>query len=347
MDLTLGAPLTQPALDERRAATTIVNWAIATIAVTLAARTGLAELDGSAAGGLGLAALWLVIDAVRAGVPVRWAIVGAATFFAALPHADLTSSAVVTTLGMTGAITLRQRPILAGFLAGLALATHRPDAILALLVGIGLPWRAALSFAAVALLGGAAVGGVPSGSSLLGVWPWRCVPRRLGTAIPLASVALGLFGLTRAVRPRETAPVAIGRLIPLGAGIVVAWLGTYHPPRPPLYNAPSGLAMWGLTAALVGTAIHVARTRPSTALQMAVALGVGGLVVTGLRTVPVGSGAACGQLLASPAVLWLLAMGLVHLVRDLCTEVIHPWMPRVVDALLVLQLIWLAGFVHR
>jgi len=196
-------------------------------------------------------------------------------------------------------------------------------------------------FLAIAGLGVVAM--LLAGPPALAVAPWRCAPQRLGAAIPLAPLALGVYGLHQAARPPEMAPAVLGRVGPLGAGIVVAWLGTYHPPPPPLYNLPAGIAMWGLSAAGLGVALRLVRHGAPPPLRMALALGIGAGLVAGLSPTPGSDAASCASWLASPTVLWLLATGLIRLAGP-TAELSGA---RLVDGLLLLQVVWQAGFVPR
>ncbi len=254
--------------------------------------------------GVTSAAALLVAGARRSGLPWHRALLGAATLVGALPHASLAPASLLSATGV-----------------GIAM------------VGATRPWLVATGLLLALGSGTLESSGSPE------LWPWPCAPRRLGTAVPLAAVAIGLYGLLLAIRPapRTATGTLLTRVGPLTAGIVVAWLGTWRPPRPPLYNLPSGLAMWGLTAGLLGCGIHLARGgRPSAEVRLALALGVLVLAVTAIRTQPLGLGPVCGQLEAPLAALWLLVFAMVRLAHE------SP-LPRVVDGLLVLQLIWMAG----
>ncbi|MEM6925740.1 MAG: hypothetical protein AAF602_02330 [Myxococcota bacterium] len=282
-----------------------VDAALATVAGTLALRSAVGTLDPSAAVGLGLTALLLVVAVRRAGIPWHRASIGAATLVAAWPHADLGSSSVCAAAGLAWAIVHRER-------AGWAV----PGVIVM----------------------GLAVAGAEV--TTVAAWPVTCVPRRLGTAMPLATVAIGGLGLALAVRPAAPPPgTLIARVGPMWAGIAAAWLGTWRPPRPPLYNLPSALAMWGLVAAATGIAIHLARGgRPGSDRMLAIGLGLTSVGLMAVRTQPLVEGPVCGQLLAPLAILWLLALALIRLAQAV------PLPTRVIDGLLLAQLVWMAGF---
>ncbi|MEO0605954.1 MAG: hypothetical protein AAF211_31285 [Myxococcota bacterium] len=265
----------------------------------------LGTLDLSAALGLGLAVGLLVAELRRAATPWHRALLGAATLVAALPHADLDPRSVWAAGGLAWLIVHRDRAGLAlpgGIVLGLAMA--RADV------------------------------------TTVATWPVACVPRRLGTAMPLAMVALGAFGLGLAVQPTGRGPgTSIARVGPMWVGIAAAWLGTWRPPRPPLYNLPSALAMWGLAAAATGTALHLMRGgRPGRDRRIAIGLAVGAGVLVTVRTQPLLGGAVCGQLLAPLAILWLLALAQIRLVEA------APAPARLIDGLLLAQLVWMAGF---
>jgi len=285
----------------------------------------------------------LVGAARRAGVAWQRAALGGATWLAAVPQMD---GAFLSAAGLAAAIVVRRHPLAAGLAAAIALSGDPTIGALALFVALAMPLRGAARFVAGLAAGGLI--GLAFGPPLpvFEVWPWFCGPRRLGNAMPLSWIALGLGGMALAVRGRPGGPLvtAVTRIAPLATGIVVAWLGTYHPPRPPLYNLPGGLAMWGLGASAAGACLFVARGGSAgPELRMALGLGLGAASVTALRTVPLGPGPVCGQLLASPAVVWLLALALVRLVALAAAR--HPGLGRWLDGALASQVLWLAGFV--
>lgn len=284
------------------------------IAAGAAARSlWLLPLDAGWTLGLLIAAALVAGVVLRSGASRPWAALAAATFLASLPHADLDKTALLGTLGV---------------LLGL-LARGGPRVVL---VGLG-----------VGILVVHAVGDART----LAVAPWRCPPRRLGTAIPLSFGAIGAFGMSIAALPAHDEPTGWRTLVertgPLVVGLAVVAAGTYHPPRPPLYNLPSGVAMGALGAVVTGLVLATARGRRS-CLDEWLAIGLGGttLALTALRTEGWGPGPPCGQVLAPLLGLALLSLAVPLLARPLVVR--RPSTAPIVEVAGLAQLAWMTGF---
>lgn len=306
------------AIDARRAATSIRDFATWSLAFGLASGS-LLRFGGGLAMGTAVIAVALCVGLVarRAGADRRAAGLGAATLIASLPHAALDGPA-----------------LLAAALWLLGLALRGP--LRATFVGAG--------FLAMAM--------PLTGAPELTPWPWQCLPRRLGTAMPLAWAIAGFAGLTVALAPSrdpDSRPLAtlLERVGPLAIGLTIVWLGTYHPPRPPLYNLPTSIAMaaggiW--IGALVATVAR--RERPQLVGWPLVGLGGAVIVTIGWRTEPLGPGPVCGQWLAPLGVLALLAVAQARgasWLRDRGGPVVD----RAIDLVALAQILWLAGFTTR
>ncbi len=175
-------------------------------------------------------------------------------------------------LGWSVALALRTErgaPVASGLLLAAAFLVKHSAAIFGFPLLLGLlvrHRRAALQFvlasagpalAVVLLLQWRSGGGfltylleVPS--SHIMVWERARVHtfRELGTALPAAVTVTGLSVYLWAVRQRQALPLWMAAVLPMAAGIGVAWVGTYYPP-PPETGAllvPTALAYWGVTA---------------------------------------------------------------------------------------------------
>ena len=156
-----------------------------------------------------------------------------------------------------------------GLLAAAFAMKHNLAAFgLPLLVGWGLRrgWRGALAFSVASA--------VPAGLLTLGLqwesdgaflryllhlpsqhpWTWRrawlFTPREVGTPLPFAAGAVGLWAVLAAMRRQSRVPMAVAAIVSVWAGMLVAWPGTYRPPGPQatVYNAPSSVAFWAFGA---------------------------------------------------------------------------------------------------
>ncbi|MEN0065815.1 MAG: hypothetical protein AAGA48_26990 [Myxococcota bacterium] len=288
-----------------------------------------------------LGSLVVTAVALHQGVRVRWALAMGVAFALAHPHMAMSTSDGLAALGLALAWRFRQTPWIAGLGAALALGSDLRVGVAALGVGLRFGGQDRWRFLGIAGLG--FVGA--DRPAVKGLWPWTCAPRRLGTALPLSWAALGLTGMAAAVRHRphdDTGMSAIlTRVGPLVAGLGLGWLGTYHPPRPPLYNLPSAIALWSIGAGLFGAWIHGGR-RTTPDQRAAFAIGIALLVGSGLRLQDLGPGPVCGQMLAMPAAIGVLALSLGALMeRMICVL-----SPRWLDLVLVAHLIWMAGFIR-
>ena len=176
-------------------------------------------------------------------------------------------------------------PVVAGLLLCASFLVKQNAAILGVPIALGLlllhGWRPAAQFvlasalpalAAVALLDWSSDGGfltwmvdVPASHVLLWTRARIDVPREWGTALP---VAWGLGGgalVLDAVR-HARAPRWLAAGLPVWAGMLAGWWGTYEVPLPGAQVLPIAYAFayWGVTAGIVALAMRLVtgRTRP-------------------------------------------------------------------------------------
>ncbi|MCB9688414.1 MAG: hypothetical protein H6735_25465 [Alphaproteobacteria bacterium] len=267
---------------------------------------------------------------------------------------------------VTGA---RGGPVASGLLLAAAVLTkHNALAFapaLALCAGWRGGWRSALTFLACALVPVVALtallqvrsGGmfltylleVPASHGRAWARAWPDTPRELGTplAVPLA-VICG-WQLIRAVREQRSFPAWAAAGLPVTAGTLSAWWGTYVPPADGsgVYNVPAAVAFFSLAAMPVAEGLLrvgqrddrlAGRPVDRRPLLEAWALGVTGLVVCAAMRMHDG-----GFVNVHAPMFWLITVGAGLLLAEARATSTGRW---VAAAAIVTHLFWVYGMIE-
>lgn len=249
---------------------------------------GLSPALGRAVSILGIlgAAAGVAHAARRQGAPLWLAGAGGVVLLGAWPHTgafyDLVrpDSLALGLLAWSIALVIdgrRGTPVAAGLLLAASflckhnMAAFGPALLLAVAWRDG--WRPALAFAAASAGPALAAVGwlqwasdghfltylleVPTShpSSWDRVWPGTL--RELGTPLPLATAVPALWLVALGLQRQRTWPMGLAAFLPVGAGMVAGWWGTYVPPpkESGMFNFPSSFAFWAVGAAPVAVAL--------------------------------------------------------------------------------------------
>ncbi|HHO49389.1 MAG TPA: hypothetical protein ENK18_00620 [Deltaproteobacteria bacterium] len=310
----------------------------------------------------------------RAGAPLRVALCAAVIFLGAYPHVGASYDLVrpdslgLALLGWAVALGLDARrgaEVASGLLLCAATLVQHTLAGFALpmALGIGLMqgWRAAGRFLGVALIPTGALGGwwqwrsdgaflaylveVPASQPRDWGRAWLAVPRELGTPLPLAVGAIGLWAVLSSIQRQRGIGPGICAILGVWSGMISAFLGTYRPPPPDsgLYNAPSAVAFWALGTIPVATGLWLLgaglqRRRGAAPSGRALyGLGIGCVALIGAAALRARGGGLLGAYLPLP---WCLAVGLGCVCGRWLAQAPTPWVRALVAGGLTTQLSW-------